>query len=87
MFPEHLYPNTMPDDHGAYDNCAEQDDVKLPAGDGSGCEAKDAEENVEMGACSVRGGGVEWWTCVYSYEGQEYSWVERDCCTDGDAPW
>ncbi len=59
MPPEHLYPKAMTDDHGACDNCAEQDDVKLPAGDGSGGEAKDAEEDAEMGACSVRGGGVE----------------------------
>ena len=24
--------------------------------------------------------------CVYAYEGRERTWVERYCCSDGDAP-
>jgi len=64
----------------------------VPAGDGGGDEAKDAEEDAEMGARGVRvvREAVERrarWTGVHAYEGRECSWVERDRCADGDAPW
>jgi hypothetical protein len=91
-FLKHPRAKSIPDDHSACGDCAEQDDAKVPAGDGGGDEAKDAEEDAEMGARGVRVvcEAVEWrawWTCVHAYEGREGSWVERDRCADGDAPW
>ena len=88
----HARAKSTPDDHGARDDCTEQDDAKVPDGDGSGGEAKDAEEDAEMGARGVRVvcEAVEWrawWSCVHAYEARECSWVERDRCADGDAPW
>ena len=82
----------MPDDRGACDDCAEQEDAKVPVGHGGGDEAKDAEEDAEMGARSVRvvREAVECrprWSGVHAYEGRECSRVERDRCADGDAPW
>jgi hypothetical protein len=46
-------------DHSARDDCAEQDDMKVPAGDGGSDEAKDTEEYAEMVArCARRWSGV-----------------------------
>jgi hypothetical protein len=43
-------------DHSVCDDCAEQDDTKVPAGDGGSDEAKNAEEDhAETGARGVRG--------------------------------
>ena len=91
-FQEHPRAKSTPDDHGARDDCAEQDDTKVPTGDGGDDKEKDAEEDAEMGARSVCMvcEAVEWrarWACVHAYEGRECSWVERDRPADGDAPW
>jgi len=40
--------------HSVCDDCAEQDDTKMPAGDGGSDEAKDTEEDAETGARGVR---------------------------------
>src|ERR1700733_6817872 len=80
-FLEHARAKSTPDDHGARDDRAEQDDAKVPAGDGSGGEAEDAEEDAEMGAGGVRVvceamEGRARWSCVHAYEGREGSWIE-----------
>jgi hypothetical protein len=89
-FLEHPCPKSIPDDHSACDDCTEQDDAKVPAGDGGGDETKDAEEDAEMGARGVRGSGVVYVvdlrTCVQGARGFVGT-VERDRCSNGDAPW
>jgi hypothetical protein len=90
-FPENVRTKSTPDDHSACDDCAEQEEAKVPVGDGGDDEAKDAEEDAEMGASGVRVvcEAVECrarWPCVHAYQGRESSWVERDCCADSDAP-
>lgn len=68
---EHPCPESMPDDHSKLwattDDCAEQDDRKMPAGDGGGDKAKDVEEDAEIG---MRGVHVVCEAVKYStYEG------------------
>jgi hypothetical protein len=70
-FLEHPRPEFMPDDHSMCDNCAEQDDVKVPAGDVGSDETKDAEEGAERGVHMVCE-AVEWRvrrTCIHVYKG------------------
>ena len=75
-------PNPFPDDHSTCDDCAKQDDTKVPAGDGGSDEAKDVEEDVEMSTYRVRGGEMVRWTVYTCLRGKN---VECDRCADSDA--
>ena len=89
---QHPCAKPTPDDHSAYDDCADEDGTEAPAGEGGCEEGEDAEEDAEMGTRGVRVvresvEGRARRTCIQAYEGRERTRMERNCCADGDTPW